>query len=98
MTKMSNAPVINTQEDDTMAKAKSKRRKASAPTPKQQRASESKVDQVKALCERSQGCRRDDIISALGVTKVAAASLIGDLRRKMNVRREAVEGVSVWKI
>jgi hypothetical protein len=86
------------QQEDTMAKLKSKRQKAKA-APKAQRASVSKVDQVRALCERSEGCRLDDIISALGVSKMAASSLVGDLRRKgVDVQRKDVDGQSVWKI
>jgi hypothetical protein len=92
--------LLLSKQEDTMAKSKSRKRKteaAKASTPKKQRASVSKVDQVKALCERSHGCKRNDIMAELNVTKVAATSLVGDLRRKgvdvKYVRREDGEGI-----
>lgn len=37
---------------------------------------------VVALCQRKSGASIPDIIKRLGVSKIAAASLIGDARRK----------------
>jgi hypothetical protein len=42
----------------------------------------SKVDTVIALCKRKSGTTLPDIAKKLRVSKVAAASLIGDARRK----------------
>jgi hypothetical protein len=45
-------------------------------------ATKSKVESVIALCARKSGCTLADITSKLRISKVAAASLIGDARRK----------------
>lgn len=41
-----------------------------------------KVDAVIALCGRKSGCTLSNIMDKLSVTRAAAASLIGDARRK----------------
>jgi hypothetical protein len=41
-----------------------------------------KVDSVIALCKRKAGTTIPDIAKKLSVSKIAAASLIGDARRK----------------
>jgi hypothetical protein len=43
---------------------------------------QSKVDAVTALCKRKAGTTIPEIAKRLGVSTVAAASLIGDSRRK----------------
>jgi hypothetical protein len=41
-----------------------------------------KVARVQALCERAEGATLEQIVDELQVSKQAASSLIGDLRRK----------------
>jgi hypothetical protein len=55
-------------------------------------AAKSKVATVIALCERKSGCTLADITSKLGVSKVAAASLIGDARRRKGQRVKCEKG------
>jgi hypothetical protein len=51
---------------------------------------QSKVESVIALCSRKAGTTIPDIAKKLSVSKVAAASLIGDARRKgVKVKHEA---------
>jgi hypothetical protein len=58
-----------------------------------------KCERVRALCERECGVMLLDIVRELHVSKPAATSLIGDLRRKgIKVQRTDVDGLSVWKI
>jgi hypothetical protein len=45
-----------------------------------------KVDTVIALCERKGGCSLKDIMDKLGVSKVAAGSLIADARRAKGIK------------
>jgi predicted DNA-binding transcriptional regulator len=92
--------LLSSKQEDIMAKSKSKKRKAEAAkasAPKKQRASVSKIDRVKALCERECGVRLLDIMRELNISKAAASSLIGDLRRKgvdvKLVKREDGEGI-----
>ena len=64
-------------------KAKAKKTKAK-PAAKPVTAAEpvSKVQRVRALCERAEGATLEQIVDELRVSKQAASSLIGDLRRK----------------
>jgi predicted ArsR family transcriptional regulator len=53
---------------------------------------QSKVESVIALCERKGGCTLADISTKLGVSKVAAASLIAVARAKGTKVKFDVEG------
>jgi hypothetical protein len=65
--------------------------------PKKQ-TTKSKVDSVIALCARKSGCTLADITSKLRISKIAAASLIGDARRKgQRVKCESgADGISKY--
>jgi hypothetical protein len=78
------------------AESVAKTAKPTEQKPKSKRTGPSKVSTVQELCSRPSGSTIDIIMERCGVSKVAASSLISDVKRKgFSVRREEVDGHNV---